>query len=89
MGVSTVLVARVVIASEAPQTQRAAQIRQPKRLATHINQIWRMDFATDNLFDGRKLRMLTVVDCLTREGLDIRVEQSLKGGRARIEHDRQ
>ena len=40
---------------------KAAQLRQPKALAQHINQIWSMDFVADNLFDGRKLRMLTVV----------------------------
>ena len=38
-----------------------------------------MDFVADNLFDGRKLRMLTVVDCYTRESLDIHVGQSLNG----------
>ena len=38
-----------------------------------------MDFVADNLFDGRKLRMLTVVDCCTRESVAIHVGQSLKG----------
>ncbi len=38
-----------------------------------------MDFVADNLFDGRKLRMLTVVDCWSRESLVIHVGQSLKG----------
>ena len=38
-----------------------------------------MDFVADNLFDGRKLRMLTVVDCHSRESLAIHVGQSLKG----------
>lgn len=33
----------------------------------------------DALFDGRKLRMLTVVDCFTRECLAIDIGQSLKG----------
>ena len=33
----------------------------------------------DNLFDGRKLRMLTVVDCCSRESLAIHFGQSLKG----------
>ena len=37
-----------------------------------------MDFVADKLFDGRKLRMLTVVDCCVREGLAIHVGQSLK-----------
>ena len=48
-------------------------------LAHQINQIWSMDFGADNLFDGRKLRMLTVVDCCSRESLAIHVGQSLKG----------
>jgi putative transposase len=38
-----------------------------------------MDFVADALFDGRKLRMLTVVDLYTRECLAIEVGQSLKG----------
>jgi putative transposase len=48
-------------------------------LAHKINQIWSMDLVADNLFDGRKLRMLTVVDCCSRESLAIHVGQSLKG----------
>ncbi len=62
-----------------PKRNKPAQLRQPKKLALHINQIWSMDFVADNLFDGRKLRMLTVVDCYTRESLDMHVDQSLKG----------
>jgi len=62
-----------------PKRNKAAQLLQPKKLAVHINQIWSMDLVADNLFDGRKLRMLTVVDCFTRESLDIHVDQSLKG----------
>jgi putative transposase len=62
-----------------PKRNKAAQLRQPKTLAHGINQIWSMDFVADNLFDGRKLRMLTVVDCYTRESLAIHVGQSLKG----------
>ncbi len=62
-----------------PKRNKAAQLRQPKTLAQKINQIWSMDFVADNLFDGRKLRMLTVVDCYSRESLAIHVGQSLKG----------
>jgi putative transposase len=50
-----------------PRRNKAAQLRQPHQQADHANQIWSMDFVADNLFDGRKLRMLTVVDCHTRE----------------------
>jgi hypothetical protein len=44
-----------------------------------VNEIWRVDFVADALFDGRKLRMLTVVDRCTRECLAIDVGQSFKG----------
>jgi putative transposase len=62
-----------------PRRNKAAQRRQPKQLAHAINEIWSMDFVADALFDGRKLRMLTVVDLFTRESLAIDVGQSLKG----------
>jgi putative transposase len=62
-----------------PRRNKAAKLRQPKALAHAINEIWSMDFVAEALFDGRKLRMLTVVDLYTRECLAIEVGQSLKG----------
>ncbi len=50
---------------------------QPKQLASAINEIWSMDFVADALFDGRKLRMLTVGDLCTRRDLAIEVGQSV------------
>ena len=38
-----------------------------------------MDFVADNLFDGRKIRALTIVDNFSRQCLAIHVGQSLKG----------
>ena len=38
-----------------------------------------MDFVSDALFDGRRLRALTVVDAFTREALAIEVDQGIKG----------
>ena len=61
-----------------PRRNKAAKLRQPKQLVWAINGIWSMDFVADALFDGRKLRMLRVVDCYTRECLAIDVGQSLK-----------
>lgn len=55
------------------------RLRQPKSIITAINEIWSMDFVSDALFDGRRLRALTVVDNYTRESLAIEVGQSLKG----------
>lgn len=51
--------------------------RQPAALAT--NEMWSMDFVSDALFDGRRLRALTVVDAFTREALAIDVDQGIKG----------
>ena len=38
-----------------------------------------MDFVSDALFGGRRLRALTVVDAFTREALAIEVDQGIKG----------
>ena len=62
-----------------PKRNKSARLRQPKHVVTAMNQIWSMDFVADALFDGRKLRALTVVDNYTRESLAIDVGQSLKG----------
>jgi putative transposase len=37
-----------------------------------------MDFVADNLYDGRKIRALTIVDNFSRQCLAIHVGQSLK-----------
>jgi putative transposase len=58
-----------------PKRNKSARLRQPKQLVTAMNQIWSMDFVADALFDGRKLRALTVVDNYTRESLAIEVGQ--------------
>lgn len=62
-----------------PRRNKAAKLRQAKQQAHAINEIWNTDLVADNLFDGRKLRMLTVVDLFTRECLAIDDGQSLKG----------
>jgi len=51
--------------------------RQPEAMAA--NELWSMDFVSDALFDGRRLRALTVVDAFTREALAIDVDQGIKG----------
>jgi len=38
-----------------------------------------MDFVHNQLFDGRKIRMLTVVDTFTRLSLAIDVRQNFRG----------
>ncbi len=62
-----------------PKRRRACRIRQPRDVAERINDCWSMDFMADELFDGRRLRVLTVVDNFTRESLAIEVGQRMIG----------
>ncbi|MBK9156397.1 MAG: DDE-type integrase/transposase/recombinase [Chloracidobacterium sp.] len=45
---------------------------------TAPHEFWSMDFVADQLFDGRRFRVLTVADNFSRECLEIEVGQSLK-----------
>ncbi|BFL66325.1 hypothetical protein SKB0092_44040 (plasmid) [Roseomonas mucosa] len=57
------------IRTKLPRRKRAWRYRQGRPGATVPNEIWAMDFMSDQLFDGRPIRILTVVDIHTREGL--------------------
>ena len=61
--------------------KRVARERCPAPAPTRPNQRWSLDFVSDALFWGRKIRMLTVVDVFTREALAIEVDTSLSGVR--------
>jgi len=43
------------------------------------HEVWAMDFIADQLFNGKWLRTLTLVDVFTRECLLTHVGQSIKG----------
>jgi len=47
--------------------------------AEHPNHVWSYDFVEDRTHDGRKYRMLNVVDEFTRECIKIRMARKLKG----------
>jgi putative transposase len=53
----------------------------PKPVAANIS--WSMDFVSDGLADGRRLRCLTIVDDRTRECLAIEVDTSITGTRVK------
>ena len=52
------------------------------------NDRWSLDFVLDQLTDGRRFRILTVVDDCTREYLALVGETSLSGLRVACELDR-
>lgn len=62
-----------------PRRRVAAAHRLERPEVSRIDQCWSMDFVADNLFNGRRIRALTVVDNLSRECLAIQVDQSIKG----------
>ena len=61
--------------------KRAAVTRVPLLPAEGANQRWSMDFVHDALSDGRRFRILAVVDDYTRESLCLVADTSLPGGR--------
>jgi putative transposase len=57
------------IRTRSPRRRRACRYRIGRTSAAGMNDVWSMDFMSDRLFDGRPFRILTVVDCHTRESL--------------------
>lgn len=58
---------------------RARGTRPERRPATRANAAWSLDFVADQLVDGTRFRMLTVIDVFTRECVAIQVGQRLNG----------
>ena len=61
----------LAIRAKLPKRKRAWRYRQGRPEIGGPNEVWAMDFMADQLFDGRAFRVLTVVDCCTREALSI------------------
>jgi len=61
--------------------KRAIGTRAPMLVPFMPNQRWSLDFVSDQLTDGRRFRVLTVVDDCTRECLALVADTSLPGQR--------
>jgi len=53
--------------------------RVARETARGMNDCWGMDFASDSCFDGRRFRVLSVMDVYSRECLGIEVDQGIRG----------
>lgn len=67
--------------------KRALGTRAPMGIPQGPNQRWSLDFVADQLVDGRRFRVLVVVDDFTRECLALVVDTSLSGQRVARELD--
>ena len=68
--------------------KRALGTRRPLALPSRPNERWSLDFVSDAFTDGRRFRVLAVVDDFTRECLTCVVDTSLSGFRVIRELDR-
>jgi len=55
--------------------------RRPMEVPTAVNVRWSLDFVNDAFTNGRRFRILAVVDDFTRENLGLIADTSLSGAR--------
>ena len=62
-----------------PRRRKCAVVRRERQPIIAVNHTWSMDFMADNLADGRKIRLLTIVDNFSRECVALEVAASFNG----------
>ena len=68
--------------------KRSLGIRAPMTIPQGTNQRWSLDFVSDSLIDGRRFRILCVIDDFSRECLATVADNSISGVRVARELDR-
>ena len=67
--------------------KRAIGTRAPMLVPLRPNERWSLDFVSDQVTDGRRVRILAIVDDCTRECLALVADTSLSGLRVARELD--
>lgn len=67
------------IRNKRPKRKVAANLRENRRAPTAPNEVWSMDFLSDQLFNGSKIRVLAIVDAFSRLSPAIDVRQRYRG----------
>jgi len=67
------------IRTKRPRRHKSSKPRVGRVEVQGVNESWSMDFMSDQLFDGRRIRLLTIVDCHSRESLAIEAGFPFKG----------
>ena len=71
----------LLMRSKRPKRHITACRRVGRIAAVAPNESWSMDFMSDELYNGQRIRLFTLVDNYTRESLAIEVEYRLGGQR--------
>jgi putative transposase len=61
------------------KAKRPASERIPLQIAKVVNEVWSMDFVSDSLVNGRRLKCLTVADDFSHECVDIATDFGISG----------
>ena len=61
------------------KAKRPLNERVPLQLAQTVNEVWSMDFVSDSLSNGRRIKCLTVADDFSHECVDIAVDYGISG----------
>jgi len=69
----------LMMRTKSPKRRVSCRRRIERPKATRPNATWSMDFMADQLFDGTRFRLFTLVDNFTRESLAIDVGQRFTG----------
>ena len=67
------------IRNKRPKRKVAAKLRDDRKPAASPNEVWAMDFLSDQLFDGTKIRVLTIVDTFSKLSPAIEVRTRYTG----------
>ena len=69
----------LTVRTKRPRRHVSAKAREDRPAAGRMNECWSMDFMSDQLCDGRNIRVLTIVDNFTRESLAAEVGVAFTG----------
>ena len=61
------------------KTKRPLSERVPLQIAKSVNEVWSMDFVSDSLSNGRRIKCLTVADDFSHECVDITADYGISG----------
>jgi len=69
----------LALRSKTPRRRVSCKKREGRSHTTSVNERWSMDFMSDELYDGSRIRVLTLVDNHSRESLAIHVARRIRG----------